>query len=512
MARKKRELSMRKTREIFRLSLSCGMGNREVARSCSISHTVVNKYLKRVKKAGLSYQQIDAMDEDELKRLLHGKGQESLIRSLPDWEWVHKELKRDGVTLQLLWNEYRDIHPDGYQPTQFGEYYRRWKRKLDLSLRHTHKAGEKLFIDYAGHTVPVVDQLIGEVREAAVFVAVLGASNYTYAEATWDQSLPSWIGSHVRALEYYGGTPAVLIPDNLKAAVTKACRYEPDINPTYLDLAMHYGTVIMPARARKPKDKAKVEVGVQIVERWILAALRNRTFFSLAELNEAVRELLVKLNQRPFKKLKGSRASWFEDFERSALKPLPETRYVFAEWKKARVNIDYHVEFKGHYYSIPYALVHEEVELCCTAGTVEVFCRGKRVASHVRNDRHGQHTTQKEHMPKSHQQYLEWTPTRIIQWAGKIGESTALVVETIINTRSLPEQGYRSCLGLLRLEKVYSKERLEGACRRAAAIKGCSYKSVKSILEKGLDKEPLPQTTSTRPIEHDNIRGRSYYH
>lgn len=304
MARRKRWLSMRKIREIFRLSLSCGMGNREVARSCAISHTVVNKYLKRAKEASLGYREIEAMDEGQLKRLLQDNVKLPVLRPLPDWEWVHRELKRDGVTLQLLWEEYRESNPDGYQPTQFSKYYKLWRGKLELSLRQTHKAGEKMFVDYAGHTVPVIDRLTGEVREAEIFVAVLGASNYTYAEATWDQGLPNWIGSHVRALEYFGGVPKILIPDNLKSGVTKACRYEPDLNPTYHDLALHYGTAIIPARVRRPKDKAKVEVSVQVVERWILAALRNRTFFSLAELNEAIRELLLKLNQRPFKKLK----------------------------------------------------------------------------------------------------------------------------------------------------------------------------------------------------------------
>src|SRR3990170_5670638 len=293
MARRKRWLSMRKIREIFRLSLSCGMGNREVARSCGISHTVVNKYLKRAKEASLGYREIEAMDEEQLKRLLQDNVKPPVLRALPDWEWVHRELKRDGVTLQLLWEEYRESNPDGYQPTQFSKYYKMWRGKLELSLRQTHKAGEKMFVDYAGHKVPVIDRLTGEVRDAEIFVAVLGTSNYTFAEATWDQSLPSWIGSHVKALEYFGGVPRILIPDNLKSGVTKACRYEPDLNPTYQDLALHYGTAIIPARVRRPKDKAKVEVGVQMVERWILAALRNRTFFSLAELNEAIRELLV---------------------------------------------------------------------------------------------------------------------------------------------------------------------------------------------------------------------------
>jgi transposase len=504
---------MRKIREIFRLSMECGMTNREIAKSMSVSHTIVNRYLGRAKEMGLSKNGIATMDDHALKRVFsQGPSQEtSNNRIQPDWAWVHQEMKKKGVTLTLLWEEYRDIHPDGYRSTQFCELYRRYKRKLSPSMRQSHKAGKKMFTDYAGQTMPIVDGRTGLVRDAEIFVAVLGASNYTYAEATWDQSLSNWIGSHIRSFEYFGGVSEIIVPDNLKSGVSRACRYEPDINPTYHDMAVHYGTAIIPARVRRPKDKAKVEVGVQIVERWILAVLRNRTFFNLAELNEAISELLERLNEKPFKKLKGSRRSWFESMERDMLKPLPENRYELAEWKKARVNIDYHVEFKGHYYSVPYRLVREEVELRSTARTVEVFKNGKRIASHKRNDRGG-HTTQKEHMPKSHQRYLEWTPSRMNRWAGTIGPSCAQVVETVMEVRIHPEQGFRSCLGILRLEKAYSRERLEAACTRAIAIGGCSYKSVKSILEKGLDKEPLPKkVTSDREIKHDNIRGRGYY-
>jgi transposase len=359
--------------------------------------------------------------------------------------------------------------------------------------------------------VKIRDRGTGKEREAEIFVAVLGASNYTYAEATWDQGLASWIGSHIRAFEYFGGVAEIIVPDNLKSGVSRACRYEPDINPTYQEMAAHYGTAIIPTRVRKPKDKAKVEAGVQVVERWILACLRNRIFFSLAELNEAISELLKKLNGRPFKKLKGSRLLWFEAIEREVLKALPQSRYEFAEWKKARVNIDYHVELKGHYYSVPYLLVQEEVELRSTVSTVEILYRGRRVASHRRDDQPGRHTTEREHMPKSHQQYLEWTPSRIIRWAGKVGEATAQVVEAIINTRQHPEQGYRSCLGIMRLGNRYSDERLEAACRRAIAIRGFSYKSVRSILEKGLDKQPLFPARQIPLINHENIRGGNYY-
>ncbi len=511
--RKKKDLSMRKIREVLRLGMKCGMGNREIARSCSISPSTVSMYLRLAEEKGISYERIAEMDDSELIRLLkRGAGSSGVEgRPLPDWSWVYQELKKKGVTLQLLWEEYKAEHPEGYQLSQFYELYNCWKKKLNVSLRQTYKAGEKLFVDYAGQTVPIRDRYTGKEKEAQVFVAVLGASNYTYAEATWDQGLANWIGSHVRAFEYFGGVTEIVVPDNLKSGVSQACRYEPDINPTYQEMAAHYGTAIIPARVRKPKDKAKVEAGVQVVERWILASLRNRIFFSLAELNEAISELLTKLNNRPFKKLKGSRLSWFETIEREALKALPQSRYEFAEWKKARVNIDYHVELKGHYYSVPYLLVHEEVELRSTVSTVEILHRGKRVASHKRDDRPGRHTTQKEHMPKSHQQYLEWNPSRIIRWAGTVGEATAQVVETIINTRQHPEQGYRSCLGIMRLGRRYSPERLEAACRRTIAIRGFSYRSVRSILEKGLDKQPLLPTRQIPLINHENIRGSGYY-
>lgn len=521
---------MRKVREIIRLGLNCQMGCREIARSCSVSHSTVSEYLKRVKGSELTYGEIEKMTDGELERLIkggtaantHDKAHDNArahdkahdkSRPQPDWGVIHQELKRRGVTLQLLWQEYKQIHPGGYQSTQFCELYNRWKKRLKVSLRQSYKAGEKLFVDYAGQTVSVADGHSGEVREAQVFVAVLGASNYTYTEATWDQSLPSWIGSHVRAFEYFGGVARMVIPDNLRSGVSRACRYEPDINPTYHEMAAHYGTAIIPARVRKPKDKAKVEGGVLIVERWILASLRNRTFFSLTELNEAIFDLVGKLNHRPFKKLEGSRHSWFDSIEREALLPLPQTRYVFAEWKKARVNIDYHVELNRHYYSVPYKLVREEVNLRYTATTVEIFHQGERVASHMRDNRAGTHTTQTEHMPRSHQQYLEWTPSRIIHWAGTVGKSTAQVVDAIMNSRQHPEQGYRSCLGILSLARHYAPDRLEAACHRAMAIKGCSYKSIRSILEKGLDQQPLPNCTDQAPaLKHENIRGGDYYH
>lgn len=514
MSRRKRgkELGMRKVGEIFRLSTECGKTNREIARSCGVSHTVVNDYLNRAREAGLSDEEIQKMSEVELvERLKVFSESSKASRPQPDWRNVYEELKKKSVTLTLLWEEYKETHPEGYQLSQFYERFRRWKKKLDVSLRQTHKAGEKMFVDYAGQTIPVTEPESGVVRQAQIFVAVLGASNYTFSEATWDQSLASWTGSHSRAFEYFEGVPEIVVPDNLRSGVSKACRYEPDLNPAYHDLAVHYGTAVIPARVLRPKDKAKVEVGVQIVERWILAALRNRKFFSLHELNQTICELLEKLNHRPFKKLEGSRKSWFEKIDRPALKALPQERYVLAEWKKARVNIDYHVELEGHYYSAPYALVQEEVELRYTAATVEIFFRGKRIASHLRSHCPGRHTTQTEHMPKNHREYLEWSPSRILGWAASMGEATGQIAGKILTSREHPEQGYRSCLGILRLGKLYGRDRLEAASKRALAIGASSYKSIRSILENGLDREAVPEMQDSQTIEHPNLRGQGYY-
>lgn len=504
---------MRKIREILRLGLECGIGIKEIARSCSVSPASASKYLSKANQQGLTYAHIEKMSDEKLGASLqtYNARKPQTVRPQPDWNYIHQELKRKSVTRQLLWEEYKDIHPEGYQLSQFYEQYNRWRKKLRVSLRQNHKAGEKLFVDYAGQTVPITNPTTGEIKDAQIFVGVLGASNYTYAEATWTQSLPDWIGSHVRAFEYFGSIAHIIVPDNLKAAVTKSCRYEPDINPSYHDMAVHYGTVIIPARVRKPQDKAKAEAGVLLAERWILAVLRNRTFFSLEELNRAIFELLEKLNRKPFQKLPGSRQSWFEKIEREAMLPLPQTRYIFSEWKKVKVNIDYHVELKRHYYSVPYQLVHESADIRYTASTVEIFLRGKRVASHKRDDTPGRHTTLKEHMPASHRQYMEWNPSRIIRWAHTVGESTAQVVECIMNRRKHPEQGYRSCMGIMRLKKLYPQDRLESACKRALQIGGISYRSIRSILETGLDQQPLPKVKRHIPITHENIRGCTYF-
>jgi transposase len=412
----------------------------------------------------------------------------------------------------LLWEEYYAEHPNGYRYSQFCELYRRWARKLKVSMRQIHKAGEKLFVDYAGHTLPIVNRHTGEISEAQVFVAVMGASNYTFAEATLSQNLSDWLGSHVRAFEFLGGVPELVIPDNLKSAVSKPCRYDPELNPSYQDLAEHYGTAVIPARVRKPKDKSKAELGVQVVERWILARLRNQTFFSLAEANAAIRELLEDLNTRSFKKLPGCRKEAFESLDKPVLKALPTQAYTFAQWKKVRAGIDYHIEVESHYYSVPYQLRGKQLDARITDESVECFLQRKRIASHRRSFEKGRHTTVNSHMPKGHQEYAEWTPERLIRWAGKNGPQTAAMTEVILSSRQHAQQAFRSAMGLISLAKMYTPQRLEAACELALEGGATSYKSVKSILASGLDQQPRQQSLpDIQPIAHDNIRGGHYY-
>lgn len=379
-------------------------------------------------------------------------------------------------------------------------------------MRFEHTAGEKLFVDYAGLTMAVINPQTGEAMPAHIFVAALGASNYTYAEATWSEGLRDWIGAHVRALEFFGGSTSVVVPDNTKAAVTASHRYEPDLNRTYADWARHYNCVVIPARAVRPRDKAVVEAAVLGAERWLMAPLRNRTFFSLVELNQALRRQLEDYNNRAFQKLDGSRQSLFAQLDRPALQPLPAERYEFAEWKEATVHIDYHVEVDKHRYSTPYQLVHKKVDVRSTQNTVEIFFKGNRVASHKRSPHKGRFTTLEEHMPKAHRECAQWPPDRLIRWAQKTGEHTEKLVTQILASRPHPQQGFRSCLGILRLATPYSPERLEAACKRALAINALSFKSVESILKHGLDQKPLPTEQPQLPaIEHANVRGSEYY-
>lgn len=504
---------MRKTKEVLRLKFELGRSHREVGRSLALSPGTVAKTVSRLEAAGLTWAEAQTLSEDALEARLYGVAAPVATRALPNFAKVHAEYRRVGVTLALLHAEYLESEPDGYQYTQFCDLYRRWLGQRGLTMRQEHKAGEKLFVDYSGKRPHYIDRETGEQVTVELFTAVLGASNYTYTEATRTQQLPDWIGSHVRVFAFLAGVPRAVVPDQLKSAVTTASRYEPEINRTYAELAVHYGVAIIPARPAKPKDKAKVEGAVLVIQRWVLARLRNLRFFSLEELNLRIAELNDDLNNRLMRKYGYSRRQLFEQVERDALRALPVEPFEFAEFKKAKVGIDYHVEFDHHYYSVPYRLVGEVVELRHTVSTIEVLHKHQRVASHIRSARRGQHTTDPAHMPESHRRHAEWSPSRILAWAGTIGPETAQLAMAILTDRRHPEQGFRSCLGILRLGKKYTPERLERACARAHAAGARSYTSVNSILEKGMDHlPPLAAPAAASPsFDHENVRGQSYY-
>lgn len=506
-------LSMRKIEEVLRLKYKARLTHRAIARSCSVSPSTVSEYITHAKAAGLTWPLPEGMSSEELEQLLFPRREPASGRRIPspDWAAVHKELRRKGVTLSLLWVEYRQDHPNGYGYSQFCYHYRTWAKQLRPMMRLRHKAGEKLFVDYAGQTVPVVDPGTGEIREAQIFVATLGASNYSYTEAHGSQNLPNWIGAHVRALAFLGGVPEVLVPDNLKAGVKSPHLYEPDLNPTYQDFARHYGLAVIPARVRKPKDKSKVEVGVQVVERWVLAPMRHRTFFSLSELNQAMQQGLDKLNNRPMRHLGQSRRELFESLDKPALAPLPEQPYEFALWKKARVHIDYHVFFDKHYYSVPHGLIGKEVDIRAPEKVVEIFYQRSRWASHRRSQAQGRYSTQREHMPPAHQKYNEWSPERFLRWAEEVGPKTTRLIAAVLDARRHPQQAYRSCLGILGLGKRYSNARLEAACGRALPAGIRSYKGIRNILENKLDQLELDDPPAGPLPGHANIRGESYY-
>ncbi len=510
-----KRLSMRKIKEILRLKWGNGLSNRQIAKVCSISRPTVSEYLRRATEAGLAWPLPADLNEEQLERRLFPPqpGLPAQARGIPDWKQIHNDLQQKSVTLFLLWQEYRYANPDGYQYSWFCDHYRAWQGKLDLVMRQDHRAGEKLFVDYAGQTVPVIDRTTGEIREAQIFVAVMGASNYTYAEATWSQSIPDWTGSHVRAFEYLNGVPELIVPDNLRSGVSKAHRYDPDLNPTYQEMAAHYAVAVVPTRVRKPRDKAKVENGVLVVERWILAALRHRQHFSLSELNASIKELLEKLNSRPFRKLPGCRRERFELLDKPVLQPLPTEPYVYAEWQKARVHIDYHVAIEGHYYSVPYTLIKKEVEARITRNTIEFIYRGDRVASHQRSDQKGHHSTIAAHMPESHRQAGEWTPERLIAWAARTGPATEQLIRNAFEAGKQLQPVCRSCLGILRLGKSYGEARLEAACQRALILGSYRYQSIESILKHRLDQQPQEEHQEPAlPDGHGNIRGAYYYH
>jgi transposase len=506
---------MHKIQEVVRLKFDAGLSNRQIAASCALARSTVAEYLGRLAAAGLSWPLPEGLSEAQLQRRLFPEpaAVTGLERPLPIWAAVHAELRGKGVTLMRLWQEYKEQYPEtGYQYSQFAELYRVWLGRVDVVMRQHHRAGEKLFVDYAGQTVEVVSRDTGEVRTAQIFVAVLGASRYTFCEATWSQGSEDWIGSHMRAFAYFGGVSEVVVPDNLKSAVDRPHRYDPDINRAYAEMLRHYGAAVVPARVARPRDKAPAEAGVLLVERWVLACLRRRTFFSLEELNQAIGELLERLNERPFQKLPGSRRSQFETLERPALRPLPSEPYALAAWFKARVALNLHIRIEQAYYSVPYALVKHEVEARLSARTLEVFFQGERVAVHPRSWRPGSYTTQPGHLPEGHQRHLEWTPERLLRWAADNGPHTAALIAQVIDSRPFPQQAFNACLGIMRLGSAHDGQRLEAACRRALHFGTHSYKSIAAILKHGLDRQPLPGDDPAPAPIHDNLRGPSYYH
>jgi transposase len=504
---------MRHVRDVLRLKFECKLGNRPIAKSLGISRNTIRLILRRFGKAGVVWPFPPDLTDAALENLLFPVSPPDAPKPLPDWKTVRQELqdhRRLNLTLMQLWLEYKAQKPEGYQYSAFCRHYNDWLARRDVVMRQSHKAGDKLFVDYADGLF-LVHPLTGEITLTQLFVAVWGASTFTYAEASLSQTLPEWIGAHVSAFAYFTAVPRLLVPDNLRSAVLKSCLYEPTLNASYQDMADHYGAAVLPARPRRPRDKAKVENGVLVAKRWILSVLRHRVFHSLAEMNAAIRELLEKLNDRPLRKIQRSRRQLFDELDRPAALPLPDRPYEFADWMTAKVNIDYHVEIDCHYYSVPCRLIHESVDVKVTASTVEILFKGERVAAHARSRLRGRHSTTPGHMPLAHQKHAEWSPSRLLHWAGLAGPQTAALVQAIFDSRPHPEQGYRSVLGLMRLAKSVGTDRLEAAATRAIAYRLTSYRAVRSILDGGHDKLPLRPPSLPALPRHPNIRGEGYY-
>lgn len=509
-------ISMRKLKEILRLKYGCALSHRQIGKSLSTSASVVSRYANRAAQLGITHWPLaPEWDDAHLQQAFMQTRVKKRKDVVLDWALIHQQLKHKSMTLQLLWEEYLENNPvNHYSYTHFCRLYKEWKQLQSPSMRQHHKAGEKLFIDYCGPTIEVIHPKTGETRCAQLFVAVLGASNYTYAEATWSQQLEDWMMSHARCFEFLGGVPELVIPDNLKSAVHKPCRYDPTLNPTYQQLACHFDTVVVPARPYKPKDKAKVEVAVQIVERWIMAKLRHERFYSLQALNQRIRTLLIQLNEKPLKKLPGSRLSQFQQIDQPALKPLPTLPYCYTRVQQARVQLDYHVEVDKHYYSVPHRLLKKKLEVHISGELVRFFYQGEQVAVHPRSCHPGHHSTQENHRPEAHRRHSQWTLGRFKQWAREVGPATEILVRRLIKIKPHPEQSYHAYLGLLHLGKKYSNVRLNIACARACALGIDRLSDIRSMLAKGLDTQPLPgqQPDVLEQIEHQNIRGHLYYH
>ncbi len=507
-------LDMHVLREILRQKLVLGRTHRDIAASVRVSAGKVGGVCLDARALGLDAESIDAMSDAELEARLYPKTPPTVVRPEPDCAALHLEMRRPGVTLALLHVEFLGAHPDGLRYTAFCDRYREWVKRRSPVMRQTHVAGDKLFVDYAGMKAKLVDPQTREVVEVELFVAVLGASNYTYAEATRTQQVTDFVSSVSRAIDFIGGVPRAIVPDQLKSAVIKACRYDPTIQRTTADLARHYATTILPARPRSPRDKAKVEGGVLIAERWLLARIRNEVFTSLGALNVRLAELTADLNGREMRDYKASRRELLERLDKPALGALPEHPFEASSWKQVALNIDYHFELDHHLYSAPHTLLREELWVRATASTVEIFHGGERVGACVRSYVHGGRTTKSEHMPSTHRAHAEWTPSRILAWAETVGPSTHALCEVILRERHHPEWGFRSCLGLFRLAKKYGAARVDAASQRALYAGARSYRPVKTILQHGLEAQPLPEAErpATTGPTHGNVRGRDYYH
>jgi transposase len=506
----KERLTMRKIREILRLKEESGLTNRAIARACKISNSTVGEYLQRAQVAGLHWPLPEGLSEDEFYQKLfpESSNESTPDRPLPDWKTVRDELKKKGVTLKLLWIEYRDLHSDGYSYTQFCDYYRKWAKTQSPSGRFLHNGGEEMEVDYAGLTVTIANPESGETHQAPVFVATFPASDYVYAEVQPSQELCHWIGGHVRSFGFFGGLPKILRPDNPKTGIKSPNYYEPDLNPTYQEMAEYYQVAVLPARVRKPKDKPSIENGVQNVERWVLAPLRHRTFFSEAEAGRAIKPLLEELNNRTMAHLGKSRRQLFEELDRSELRPLPEKPYEFATWKTAKVNIDYHVSFEKHLYSVPHMLIHQQVEIRASERMVEIFHKGQQVAIHPRSRASGRFSTNPEHMPSNHRFVLELNADWLLKQAQGIGPQTTNYLTALMHARPFPEQAYRSCLGVLNLARKYPHPLLETACQCLQTAHLLSYHDLKCELEKSYRPARSPSSNPS----HENIRGKTYYH
>ena len=508
----KRELTMRQIRQMLRLARD-GVSAREIGRTLGVARSTVQDNLKRALAAGLAWPLAGDLTDAVLEQRLFahaGVRRGFRRRREPDWASLACELKRPGVNLMVLWEEYRAGHPEGYGYSRFCDLFREFERRLSPTMRQDHPAGDKVFVDYSGKKIMIVDRETGVVRDAEIFVAVLGASNYTYAEATWTQTLPDWIEAHVRMFRFFGGVPRLVVPDNLKSGVHRASFYDPEINRSYGMMASHYGVGVLPARPRKPRDKAKVEAGVRFAQTYILGRLRRLTFFSLAEANTAIAAALERINAHIMRRLGVSRRQLFETVEMPVLASLPDVDYQFAEWRVARVSLDYHVEIDGFFYSVPHGLIREQVDVRATTRTIELFHRGTRVAAHQRRYGGRRHGTDPDHMPSAHRRYAEWTPERFRRWGRSIGQNTEGLVLAILANRPHPEQGFRTCLGVLRLFKDLDPERAELIAARAIAVRALTYKSIASIIANKLDRSA--RATDDAVVDHPNLRGPGYFH